>query len=371
MSPGPGANRPALHPLTWWVWAGGIAVALTRLTSPVVIGVLIAAVVGVALICRPAGGRGASLFTRTLEASLVLGAIIVVVRTGFYILVGFPDSSPVLFHLPVFDLPWFTNLHILGPIHSHGLIHAVTEGLRLAGLVVTFGAAAAISNPRRALRHLPSSLHHIGTAAVIAVAAAPELIASARRIRRAQRLRLDSPKRSGLRGWATVFTPVLAGALEGSLVLAASMDSRGYARAMRSSRAVGIALVVALIAGGIGTYALLDQTTPAALAVSLLAGGLILAIGASIAASKGVHRTRYWATTWGWRGMLITGAGLGAGALGATGLSAGAIGAVLLPLLTHRRAPARARRTPLVRTAPAPAPLPPAVERETAPKELA
>src|SRR5699024_6212553 len=142
-------------------WAGGVAVALTRVGNPLV---LLAVTAGVALtagVCRGRAGADGSVFSRTLEASLVLGGVIILVRTAFHILVGFPDSSPVLLDLPSVDLPWFTNLHILGPIHSAGLFHAVVEGVRLAGLVVTFGAASAVSNPRRALRLLPSSLHHL------------------------------------------------------------------------------------------------------------------------------------------------------------------------------------------------------------------
>lgn len=316
----PVAPAVLLHPLAWWVWAGGIAVALTRVGNPVVIAGLIGAVIVVALACRPRAGDG-NIFARTLEAALVIGVVIVLVRTGFYVLVGFPDSSPVLFKLPSVEIPWFTNLHILGSIHVGGLVQAVIEGLRLAGLVITFGAASALSNPRRALRHLPSSLHHLGTSAVIAVAAAPGLVAAASRVRRAQQLRAPAAApRSRWRGWIPVLIPVLAGALDQSLNLAGSMDSRGYARATKSPRWVGLALIIALLAAAGGTYGLLDATTPASVGLALMLGGFALAAVASMVASRAVHRTKYWTTPWGWREMLLItiGAAIAAGGFTST-----------------------------------------------------
>src|SRR5699024_8086676 len=157
----------AVHPLAWWAWAAGAAVAITRIGNPLVLALLTAAVIVVGLSCR-----SRTPWSRALEASLVLGGIVIAVRTGFYVLVGLPDSTSVLVDLPGVDLPnWFTNLTLLGPIHVGGLVQALIEGLRLGGLIVVFGAANALANPRRALRHLPGSLHHLGTAAVIAVSA--------------------------------------------------------------------------------------------------------------------------------------------------------------------------------------------------------
>lgn len=288
-----------MNPLAWWVWATGVAVALINAKGGLMIGAIIGVVVITALTCREAG-----LFTRTLEAGLVIAAVIIAVRTGFYILVGFPDSSPVLVNLPRVDLAWFTNLHILGPIHTLGLIHAATEGLRLGGLVVVFAAATSLANPRQALRHLPSSLHHVGTAAVIAVTSAPHLVSSIARVRKARQLRPPTTDREWL------ITPVLADALDHCLSLAGSMDSRGYARATRSTRWVGAALVVALLAGAAGTYGLL---TPGGNGWGLLIGGGALALGASIVASRSVQRTRYRPLTWGWRDVVTTTTGIAVG----------------------------------------------------------
>lgn len=297
--------RSTGHPLAWWAWAAGCAVAASRVGNPVVLVLLLLAVVLVALARRPAGP-----WHRALEAGLLLGAVVVLVRTGFYLLLGLPDSSPVLVTLPTIELPaWFSNVSLLGEVHVAGLVQAAVAGLALAVLIVTVGAVNAVASPRRALRSLPASLHHLGSAAVIAVSAAPQLLTAARRVRRAQRLR-GQPAR-GLRGLAATLIPVLAGALDQALDLAASMDSRGYARAQRGgSRLVGAALVIALLAAAAGGYGLLAATGATTLSAVLLAGGVLLAVGASVLASRSVRRTRYRAEPWGWPETVITTCGV-------------------------------------------------------------
>src|SRR5699024_9429473 len=89
-----------------------------------------------------------------------------------------------------------------------------------------------------------------------------------------------------LRALPAVLIPVLTGALDQALALAGSMDSRGYARAHRSNRVVGVLLVFALFAAAGGTYGLLDAAAPAGLGAGLLIGGFVVAVAASILASR-------------------------------------------------------------------------------------
>lgn len=301
-------TRSTGHPLAWWAWGGGAAVALSRITNPVLIALILLAVVLVALARRPGGP-----WARALEAALVLGAVVIAVRSLFYVLLGLPDSSPVVLSLPGLDLPgWMGNITLLGPVHRDGLIGAVIAGLTLAALIVTAGAVNAVANPRRALRSLPSSLHHLGTAAVVAVSAVPQLLTSIVRIRRAQRLRGGNP--GGLRTVRTTLIPVLAGALDQALDLAASMDSRGYARAPSrgGSLLVGGSLIVALLAAAGGTYGLLSATRSSLLPAILLLAGLAIAVGASVLASRAVRRTRYRPERWRWQESLTTACGAAA-----------------------------------------------------------
>ncbi|TDE95957.1 energy-coupling factor transporter transmembrane protein EcfT [Occultella glacieicola] len=300
------ARGRGLHPLAWWAWAAGIAVAITRTQNPLVIALLLAAVVLVVTVCRDE-----SPWARAFGAYLILGLVVVAVRVAFYVVVGLPDSSPVLIDLPTVPLPdWVDSLTLLGPVHTAGLLGAIYAGLRLAALIITFGAANALANPKRALRSVPASLHHLSTAVVIAVTVTPQLFTAVGRVRRAQRLRgLDA---RGPRAFAGRLIPVLQDALDRSLDLAASMDSRGYARGTTpgGGRHVTAALVVALVAGVLGTYALLDGAAPAWLGAVGLGVGAVVAVAASVRAGRRVDRTRYRPDPWGLRENLVAGCGI-------------------------------------------------------------
>lgn len=283
-----------MHPLAWWGWALGLAVATTRTTNPVVIALVLAAVVVVVLRHRDDTPWG-----RALPGYLVLGAVIVAVRVGFHVLVGAPTPGTVVLDLPVIPAPdWATGVQLLGPSTLEGLLGAAYQGLRLAALVICFGAANALANPKRALRSLPAALHPVGTALVIALSVTPALVTAAGDVRRARRLR--GLETRGLRGVGEIALPVLTDALDRSLALAASMDSRGYARAVPgvSSGAVTALLVTALLAGVVGAYGLLDGTTPGWLGPILLATGAGLAGVGSVLASRRVTRTRYRPRPW-------------------------------------------------------------------------
>ncbi|UNX56407.1 energy-coupling factor transporter transmembrane protein EcfT [Georgenia sp. TF02-10] len=262
-----------------------------------ILGLLLTAVVAVVLT-----RRGDSPWGRAFRLYLLLGVAIVVFRMVFYVLVGLKTGGPVLLDLPRVALPdWAAGITLLGPVHTAGLVTAAAGGLQLAVLVVCFGAANALANPKRALRHLPAALHPAGTAVVIAVTVNPQLVSAVARVRRAQRLRgLDRARPREVLARAV---PVLQDAMDQALALAASMDSRGYGRRPAGDRAgaggVGWALLVALLAAVLGVYGLLDGAAPAWLGAGLLAAGAVVAVAASVVAGRRVHRTRYRPEPWG------------------------------------------------------------------------
>lgn len=314
-----------VHPLSWGVWAVGIAVATTQSPGLVSTAVLIAALVTVVWRCHER-----SAFSRAFPAFLALAGGVVVIRVFFYLLVGIKTGQDVILALPRIPLPdWAGGITLLGPVTGTGLLAAVAAGLALAALLLCFGASIALSNPQRMLRSLPVSLHLLGTPAVIALTLAPQLVESWQRVRRAQALRGRS-----LRGRAAVAAttlPVLEDALEQSIALAASMDSRGYARMRRGSSPVVLALILAALVGAaLGTYALLDGTSPAWLAPPVLAASVIAAVMGSIIASRGVVTTRYRPDVWGLRESVICGCGI---AVAALALAAPLLIAPWLPLV--------------------------------------
>lgn len=300
-----------MHPLAWWAWALGLVVAVTRTTNPFVTGLVLVAAVVVVRVCRED-----TPWARAFRGYLVLAGVVVVLRLVFHVLVGVPVGDVVILQLPTIALPaWAVGVELLGPVTAGGLLGALYGGLRLAALVVCFGAANALAHPRRALRTLPAALHQLGTAVVIALTVTPQLVAAAADLRRARRLR--GVETRGVRALRGVVVPVLAEALDRSLALAASMDSRGYARTLpgRSDRRVTALLLAALVAAGLGTYGLLDGTTPGWLGLPLLLVGALAAVVGSTLAGRQVLRSRYRPETWGAAEWLVAGSGAAAAAL--------------------------------------------------------
>lgn len=307
-SVGSGARGRVLrrvHPVAWWVWALGIAVATTKSPGLVSTAILIVVLVAVVAACFEP-----SAFSRAFPAYLALAAGVVIIRVIFYVLIGIKTGTDVLLPLPRIPLPeWAAGIALLGPVTISGLLAAISAGLALAALLLCFGAAVALTNPQRTLRSLPASLHLLGTPAVIAMTIAPQLVESWQRVRQAQALRGRVLR--GRKAVAATTMPVLQDALERSIALAASMDSRGYARVHKgSSRLVLVLLLISLVGAALGTYALLDGTGPRWLAAPLLVAGAAAAIIASVIASRRVSTTRYRPDLWRARESAIAACGV-------------------------------------------------------------
>lgn len=303
-------NPQVLHPLAWWAWAAGAIVAVTRSSNPVTIALLTGAVLLVV-----ARRRSGSPWTRVFTLYLVIAGAVITLRLVFYVLFGIRTGGAVLIPLPAIPLPeWAGGISLLGPIEASGLLHALYGALGLAAVIVCFGAANALANPKHVLRHLPGALHDLSTAVVIAVTVTPQLITSVRNVRRARRLR--GMETTGVRAALGYVRPVLHESMERAVALAASMDSRGYARTQRAaSRGLNITLLSAVLLAGLGTYGLLDGTTPPWLGLPVLALAVVIAALAIAHASARVRRTRYWAAPWRARETLTALAGAAAAAL--------------------------------------------------------
>ena len=243
----PSARRP-LHPLAWWVWAIGLAVACLRTTNPLLLALIAGVVVFVVASHRSSGpwGRSFGLFVR-------FGLVVVLIRVVIEMVFGQRLGGHTLFVLPQVYLPhWAAGVSIGGPVTLESLLGSVWQGLRLAVLLLCFGAANSLASPYRLLRCLPAFLYEAGVAVTVALSFTPEVAATLVGLRQARRLR-GRPTRgvAGLRGMAV---PVLSGALDRSLQLAASMDSRGY------GRRVGISRPTRLLTGGLAVAGLLACT---------------------------------------------------------------------------------------------------------------
>ncbi|MCL6537662.1 MAG: hypothetical protein K6T28_03635 [Acidothermus sp.] len=297
-----------LHPGAWWVWALGLAAAASRTTNPLLL-LLLASVIVFAVVVHPSARRTVlGFFARIAAVVLALRLALAVVFTS-----PFPGHTVV--RLPSVPVPSvFAGLRIGGPVTAESLLAALDGGMQLAVLLLAAGAASALADPRSLLRCLPAALYEVGVAVSIAVALAPQFATAARRVREARRLRGEAGR--GPVVWLRAALPVLHGALERSIDLAAAMDARGFGRRgpVRPWRrhVVTAALVVALLACAAATYGLLSPGFRSSVSLPLLAAGVGLAAAGMIVGRRDAVRSRYRPPRWTPRAWLVAAGGAAA-----------------------------------------------------------
>nr|WP_042188613.1 energy-coupling factor transporter transmembrane component T [Kibdelosporangium sp. MJ126-NF4]CEL18348.1 Transmembrane component CbrV of energizing module of predicted cobalamin ECF transporter [Kibdelosporangium sp. MJ126-NF4]CTQ97833.1 Transmembrane component CbrV of energizing module of predicted cobalamin ECF transporter [Kibdelosporangium sp. MJ126-NF4] len=286
-----------LHPAAWWVWALGLAVAASRTTNPWLL-LTIIAVACYVVIARRTDAPWALAF----RIYLYLGVVIIVVRVFFRVVFGGAEGSTVILSLPEIPLPaWAAGIRLFGDVSAESLLGGLYDGLRLAAMVICLGAANALANPKRLLKAMPPALYEVGTAVIVALSVFPQLAESVLRVGKARKLRGGTSGKR-FRALHVIIIPVLEDALDRSLQLAASMDSRGYGRSgkvvARTRLFTGALMIIGLLGVCVGVYATLDGTTPRFLAGPVLAAGLIVALVGFRLAGKRVKRTRYRPDRW-------------------------------------------------------------------------
>ncbi|AWT42990.1 energy-coupling factor transporter transmembrane protein EcfT [Streptomyces actuosus] len=325
-----------VHPGAWWLWALGLGTAATRTTNPLLLALLLAVSAYVVTTCRPD-----TPWSRSYGAFLKLGLAVLLVRLLFAVVLGSPiPGTHVLVTLPEVPLPhWAQGIRLGGRVTAEGLLFAAYDALRLATLLVCVGAANALASPTRLLKTLPGALYETGVAVVVALTFAPNLVADVQRLRAARRLR-GRPDR-GVRGLLQVGLPVLEGALERSVALAAAMDSRGYGRTADVPASVR-RTTAALTLGGLlgvcaGTYGLLTAAG-GGYGLPVLLAGLAAALAGLRLGGRRTPRTRYRPDRWTVRACLVAGSGAAVAAL--LTLAASADPAALHPGVVPLTAPA-------------------------------
>jgi energy-coupling factor transport system permease protein len=287
----------ALHPMAWWLWALGLAVAASRTTNPLLLGAVIGVVTWVVL-----ARRGDNPWANAFRLYALAAVVVVALRVFFQVVFGGGEGGHVLVSLPQLALPHYAaGVHLLGDVSAEALLSGLYGGLRLATMLLCLGGANALANPRRMLRSMPSALHEVSTAVVVALSVFPQLAESVVRTTMARKLRPASHE-NRLAAMLGVVIPVLEDALDRSLLLASSMDSRGYGRSgdrsRRSSVAVGALLLTGLAGMAVGAYALLDATTPRYLATPVLIAGIVVGSVGLLLSGRGVARTAYRPDHW-------------------------------------------------------------------------
>ena len=316
-----------LHPAAWWAWAIGLAMAASRTTNPLLLA-LIVAVAGYVVASRRELGA-ASPFGAFLRLGLFVIGMRVLLEA---FLGGGVPGQTVLLNLPQVPLPTGSGgVRLGGPVTLEGVLAAAYDGARLAAVLACIGAANALASPRRLLRYVPATLYEVGTALVVALTYAPQLVDDARRVRAARRLRGHAGR--GPRELARLAVPVLDSALERSLDLAASMESRGYGRSVhRDARSRRKATALTLFGlGGVvaGVYGLLDGGSAPLLGLPLLLVGSAAAAASLAVGARRERRSRYRPDPWAAPEWVVASSGAIAGALVLAAAQRGVPGIIL------------------------------------------
>ncbi|WP_181361292.1 energy-coupling factor transporter transmembrane component T [Streptomyces sp. A244] len=314
LPPRPGRQRRAqLHPGAWWLWSLSLGTAATRTTNPLLLALLISVSAYVVATRRPD-----TPWSRSYGAFVKLALAVILIRLVFAIVLGSPvPGTHTLLTLPELPLPaWAQGIRLGGEVTAEALTFALYDGMRLATLLICVGAANALANPSRLLKSLPGALYEMGVAVVVALTFAPSLIADVQRLRAARRLRGRPDK--GVRGLLHVGLPVLEGALERSVALAAAMDARGYGRTAQVPPGVR-RTTAALTLGGLlgvcaGTYGLLTAEG-AAYGLPVLLAGLAAALAGLRLGGRRSLRSRYRPDRWDVRAWLVVASGVATAAL--------------------------------------------------------
>jgi energy-coupling factor transport system permease protein len=278
-------------PLSWWLLAITMAIVAGVSQSVLTqIAVCLAALLSILIF------REEAPWSRSVKFYLFLAAFVVIARVLFRIVFNIQDPKDTT----ALDLPGFSvnlgfgpPIELFGEVGTQALTGGATDGLRLAAIILSIGMASSLANPRTLLKSTPSALYEIASAISVAINLAPQMISSLQRVQKARSLRGRS---KGLGSMAGTVIPVLEDAIDSSLSLAASMDSRGFGRRGNLSKALIVgARISSLLAIGflsIGSFALLVGQTQA-LGWVLIALGITASFATIRINSKSQIRTRF------------------------------------------------------------------------------
>lgn len=246
-----------IHPLAWWGWAFALTFAVSATSNTWVLAAITVGALVVSLNCRSDGP-----WRQSINYAIYLAVTLLVIRLVIAMVFGAKIPGHVLLTLPSTHLPqWLSGISVGGPVTSEKILLILREGAKLATLVIIFGAASSLTQPKELLKSLPRALHEAGVIVVVSTTFLPQIVASIKRVRTAQRLRGSRGSR-GL-SLTRVVIPVIEDALTKSLDLAAAMESRGYGQTQEKPgrRLSALMLLVGLLGIVAGVYLLLIPTS--------------------------------------------------------------------------------------------------------------
>lgn len=274
-----------LNALTWWL----ISLALLLSASITSNSVIQLSIIGFSLLTS---GRSRGL--KAIKLYLWLMLVVFSTRLLFAFVFNFDaESTDIAYEFPAIlvNLGPLGKFTLLGNLSNAALYSALSQGLKLVAIIASIALANSMANPRKLLKLTPAAFYDFAAALSVAFNLIPQLAQSIERVTKAQRIRNQNRRNFG-----TIVVPVLEDALNSSMNLAASMDSRGFGRKPQMSKSITFILrslnVCALLAIAAASYLLLGTSGQPAAAWLLIVIAVLATASNMIIAARLSTRTR-------------------------------------------------------------------------------
>lgn len=277
----------SFHAVAWLAWALAAAASVELAPSPVYVAVVIA----VAFLVVSAHALDTPL-ARAFPLLLGVGVVFAVVRVTLTAATTH-GVGQALFTTPDVTLPRLLGgFQVGGPVELAVVLQAAAESFAVVGVMAVFGAFNAVVSHHELVQAAPRAFYETGLIITVAVAFVPATVATVARVREADRARTGG--RVVRRGrLLRLAVPILESALERALLLAESMDSRGFAAAEASGadRTAAWCVLAGLAGMGGAFVALVARARVPAL---VLGGAAVVAVVAAVmVSSRQVSRASY------------------------------------------------------------------------------
>ena len=292
-------HEHSLHAVAWLAWALAAAASVELATSPVYVAVVVAVafvVVSVHALDTPLA-RAFPLLLAVGVAFALLRVVLTAATTH--------GAGDALFSTPHVTLPRLLGgFQVGGSVELEVVLQSAAEGFAIVGLMAVFGAFNTVVSHHELVQSAPRAFYEPGLVLTVAVAFVPATVATVARVREADRARTGG--RVVRRGrLLRLVVPVVESSLERALLLAESMDARGFAHggAGPADRAAGWCVLAALAGLGGAFVALVGRARGPALVLGAVA--VVALAGAVAVASRRTARSRYRARRMGRRDWAV------------------------------------------------------------------
>ena len=274
------------HGLAWLAWAAAGAITIQLASSPLYVGLVIAASV-IVVVTSDAEPPKTKVFGLIMTWAVAFAALRVVLT----VLTVHANGHTIL-TTPSLQVPRILGgFEVGGPIDAETLFSAGSQALSIVAIIAVFATFNAVASQRDLVEALPRSFYEVGVAIAVALAFIPSIAETVSETREADRARAGGRpvKKRRLR---RVLVPVLETCLERAVLLSESMDARGFGakRAAKYEVMAGWLGVASLGFMGSALVALVARSQSIAVALGVLS---LAALGAAFYISATHAPSRY------------------------------------------------------------------------------